>query len=44
VARVAEVLVQKKELYGDEVVELLEGANLEAPVIDVLDESIWPKL
>ncbi len=37
-------LVQKKELYGDEVVDLLRESDLEAPVIDVLDESIWPKL
>jgi ATP-dependent Zn protease len=44
VARIAEVLVQKKELYGDEVVDLLKESDLEAPVIDVLDESIWPKL
>src|SRR4051812_49182565 len=44
VARIAEVMVQKKELYGDEVVELLRESNLEAPVIDILDESIWPKL
>ncbi len=44
VARVAETLVQKRELYGDEVVELLEAAELEAPAIDVLDESIWPKV
>jgi ATP-dependent Zn protease len=43
-ARIADVLVQKKELYGDEVVELLEESDLEAPVIDILDESIWPKL
>ena len=44
VAAVAEALVQRKELYGDEVVELLEAADPRAPVIDVLDESIWPKL
>jgi cell division protease FtsH len=44
VARIADVLVQKKELYGDEVVELLREADLEAPKIDILDESIWPKL
>jgi cell division protease FtsH len=44
VARVAEALVQRKELYGDEVVELLEAAAPRAPVIDVLDESIWPKV
>jgi cell division protease FtsH len=44
VARIAQVLVQRKELYGDEVVELLRDSDLEAPVIDVLDERIWPKL
>jgi cell division protease FtsH len=44
VAAVAEALVQHKELYGDEVVELLEAAAPRAPVIDVLDESIWPKV
>ena len=31
VARIAEVLVQKKELYGDEVVELLEGSPTSRP-------------
>jgi hypothetical protein len=44
VARVADALVQKRELYGDEVVALLEAANPEAPAIDVLDEAIWPKI
>jgi ATP-dependent Zn protease len=44
VAQIADVLVQKRELYGDEVVELLEAAKLEPPVIDVLDEQIWPKV
>jgi len=44
VARVADALVQKRELYGDEVVALLEAADPEPPAIDVLDESIWPKI
>jgi ATP-dependent Zn protease len=44
VARVAEALVARKELYGDEVVELLEAAEPRAPTIDVLDEAIWPKV
>lgn len=44
VARVAEALVQRKELYGDEVVELLDAAGPVAPVIDVLDETVWPKV
>jgi ATP-dependent Zn protease len=44
VARVAETLVQRKELYGDEVVALLEQADPGAPVIDVTDTEIWPKV
>jgi ATP-dependent Zn protease len=42
--RVAETLVERKELHGDEVVEVLDAAGLEAPHIDVTDETIWPKL
>jgi cell division protease FtsH len=44
VARVAAALVERKELYGDEVVELLEAADPQPPTIDVLDETIWPKI
>jgi cell division protease FtsH len=44
VAEVAESLVQRRELYGDEVVALLEAVAPTAPSIDVLDDSIWPKL
>jgi ATP-dependent Zn protease len=44
VARIAEVLVQRKELHGDEVVELLDAAQLEPPHIDLTDETIWPKV
>jgi hypothetical protein len=44
VARVADALVERKELYGDEVVELLQAASPQAPRIDVLDEEIWPKV
>ncbi len=42
VARIADVLVERKELHGDEVLELLDAANLKAPTIDITDESIWP--
>ena len=42
--RIAETLVERKELHGDEVVEVLDAAGLEAPPIDVTDETIWPKL
>jgi ATP-dependent Zn protease len=42
--RIAETLIERRELHGDEVVEVLDAAGLEAPTIDVTDESIWPKL
>jgi ATP-dependent Zn protease len=44
VLRVAERLIERRELHGDEVVELLDSVELEAPAIDVRDETIWPKL
>jgi cell division protease FtsH len=44
VLHIAETLVQRRELHGDEVVEVLDGASLQAPAIDVTDETIWPKL
>jgi ATP-dependent Zn protease len=44
VARIADTLIERRELHGDEVVELLDAAALEAPVIDITDEDIWPKL
>jgi cell division protease FtsH len=39
---IADVLVERKELYGDELVGLLERSNLRRPEIDYLDEASWP--
>ncbi|HEY6760478.1 MAG TPA: AAA family ATPase [Baekduia sp.] len=44
VAQIAEILVERRELHGDEVVEMLDAARLEAPAIDITDDGIWPKL
>jgi cell division protease FtsH len=44
VLEVADELVRRRELYGDDVVELLEAADVKAPTIDIADETIWPKL
>ena len=33
-----------RELYGDELVELLERSKLEVPTIDLLEEDAWPKI
>ena len=41
---VAEKLIDAGELYGDDVVELLDSARLRKPTIDVLDENAWPKI
>lgn len=40
--RVADRLIAEGEIYGDDVVALLEEAGLERPEIDVLDEDSWP--
>ena len=39
---VATRLMSAGELYGDDVMRLLEDARLEKPDIDVLDEDTWP--
>ncbi|HEX4837365.1 MAG TPA: AAA family ATPase [Solirubrobacteraceae bacterium] len=44
VLHIAETLVNRRELHGDEVVEVLDAARLQAPSIDIGDETIWPKL
>jgi ATP-dependent Zn protease len=44
VEQIAEVVIQKKELYGDELVKLLNGANLQIPDVDLTDEKTWPAL
>ena len=39
---VADVLIEKREMYGDDVVELLESVKLTRPRIDPLAEESWP--
>jgi cell division protease FtsH len=41
---IANVVIQKKEIYGDELVRLLNGANLQIPDVDLTDEKAWPEL
>ena len=44
VERVADALVERRELHGDEVVHLLEAQNLKLPEVDLTSESAWPRL
>jgi ATP-dependent Zn protease len=40
--RIADTLVERKEMHGDEVVDLLNSVGLVRPTIDVSDDSTWP--
>ena len=42
VEQIAEALIEKKELFGDELVEILESAKLKIPRIDLTQAKAWP--
>jgi ATP-dependent Zn protease len=42
VEHIADTLVERKEMYGDEVLELLDKAGLKVPEIDLTDDEQWP--
>jgi len=42
VEQIAEELIHRKEMHGDEVVELLNKVDLVRPHVDLLEERTWP--
>ncbi len=44
VEHIADVLVERRELHGDEVLQLLDAAALEAPEVDLVEDDAWPRL
>jgi ATP-dependent Zn protease len=44
VSRIADVVVARREIYGDELLDLLRNAKLTEPTIDYTEEAVWPKL
>ena len=44
VERIADDLIEAKELHGDEVVDLLNRVDLKRPEIDLMDDTTWPKV
>jgi hypothetical protein len=44
IEKIADQVVARKEIYGDDLVELLDGAKLEPARIDLLEEDSWPML
>jgi ATP-dependent Zn protease len=44
VEKIADTLAERRELFGDELVEILEAAKLKAPELDLTKEEAWPVL
>jgi ATP-dependent Zn protease len=44
VERVADTLIERRELHGDEILGLLNSVELEIPDADPMKEESWPKL
>ncbi|HEX5582967.1 AAA family ATPase [Gaiella sp.] len=40
--RIAGVLMERKEIFGDELLDLLDSVGLRVPELDYGDESVWP--
>ena len=44
VERIANKVIEKQEIYGDELVKLLDAQNLKKPEIDWTKEESWPQI
>ena len=44
VEKVADAVIEKQELFGDELIRLLDSVKLEKPTLDLAKEETWPKL
>jgi ATP-dependent Zn protease len=44
IEKIADEVMARREIYGDELIELLNDAKLKRPKIDLMEESTWPKL
>jgi ATP-dependent Zn protease len=44
IENIANAVIEKKEIYGDDLVKLLDNQHFTRPEIDWTDEAIWPKL
>ncbi|MDQ6840955.1 MAG: AAA family ATPase [Actinomycetota bacterium] len=42
IERIADTLVERKEIYGDEVTDLLSSVGLQRPPLDLMDDRTWP--
>jgi ATP-dependent Zn protease len=42
IERIADELIERKEIYGDDVTQMLDRVGLKRPQIDLMDEATWP--
>ncbi|MGA9857129.1 MAG: AAA family ATPase [Solirubrobacteraceae bacterium] len=42
--KIADTLVERKELHGDEVGDLLDAVHLRRPELDLMDPATWPQV
>ncbi len=40
--KIADVLMARKEIFGDELIDLLDSVGIRIPELDYSDEAIWP--
>ena len=44
VEKIAEAVIEKQELFGDELIRLLDSVKLDKPQVDLGKEETWPRL
>jgi ATP-dependent Zn protease len=44
IERIADAVIEKEELYGDELVRLLDEQDLKRPELDWMNEETWPRI
>jgi hypothetical protein len=44
VEKIADELVERREVFGDELVAILDGVGLKKPELDLSREDTWPKM
>ena len=44
VDKIADAVIERREIFGDELLAILDAANLKAPEIDLTQESSWPRI
>ena len=44
IEHIADQVVARREIHGDELLDLLDEAKLEAPEIDLMEEASWPRV